>query len=222
MTKKLDVTGIRYGRLVGVERLKNEHNHSMWLWKCDCKTVKKIYLGNVASGITKSCGCINLERIKSHGMSSHWTYTTFSGIKSRCNTKSNKKYNDYGGRGIECEFTTYENFYQYVSNLPLFNIVKEKGLSINRIDNDGNYAVGNLEWSTQAEQELNKRISKNNTSGVEGVYFNKLRKRWYAYISYGRKTVSLGSSTVKEEAVAMREKGLQQKLSTHTPAAILS
>jgi len=202
MSKKLDVTGVKYGRLTGVKSTENRK----WLWKCDCGSTKEINLTNVRMGYTRSCGCLNLERITIHGKSDHWLYSTYCGIKARCSNTTYKRFPDYGGRGIKCEFDTFECFYNYVSKLPNFKKVKKEKLSINRIDNDGNYAVGNLEWSSQRKQEANKRISKNNTSGVEGVSFCKRNKRWYAMLAIQGTNPYLGCFKTKEEAIEVRQK----------------
>lgn len=214
MSVKLDVTGERYGKLIGVQRLINQKGHSVWLWKCDCGNKKEILLVNVRRGLVKSCGCLNLERLIKHKMSKHWLYSTFCGIKSRCNNPKNKKYTLYGARGIKCGFKTFEEFCSYVQTLPNFNRVKEFRLSINRIDNNGDYKVGNLEWASYQKQEANKRLSKNNNSGYEGVSYIKKRNKWGMCLQIlGRKAITSSHNTL-EGAINARKKAEQEYRTT--------
>lgn len=214
MTTKLDVTGERYGRLVGVKTTASHNGHTLWLWQCDCGNKKKIPLVNVRMGYTKSCGCLNLERVTKHGLSKHWLYSTYCGIKGRCNNTNYKRYKDYGGRGVKCSFQSFQEFYLYVTKLENYNKVKEQGLTINRINNDGNYEKGNLEWSTQSKQEANKRLSKNNTSGYEGVSFCKRNSRWYAMLAVKGRNPYIGCYKTKDEAIGARKKAEQKYRST--------
>jgi hypothetical protein len=214
MAVKLDVTGERYGRLVGIKSLVKQKGHSLWLWKCDCGNQKSVLLVNVRRGLVKSCGCLNIERLTKHGMSNHWLYSTFCGIKNRCNNPKNKKYPLYGGRDIRCLFNTFEEFSCYVQTLPNFSRVQELGLSVNRIDNEGNYKVGNLEWASYQKQEANKRLSKNNTSGYEGVGYIKKRNKWGMCLQIsGRKAIT-GSYDTLEEAIRARKKAEQEYRAT--------
>lgn len=73
----------------------------------------------------------------------------FKGIKARCDNKHDLT---YGGRGVECRFRSAKDFIAYVITLPY-----KKGLSIDRIDNNGHYEKGNVKWSTQKEQNCNQR-----------------------------------------------------------------
>lgn len=215
MSVKLDVTGERYGRLVGLKCVGSSKGHTVWLWKCDCGNTKEIPLVNVRMGYTKSCGCYAQECRTKHGMSKTKLYSVYSGILGRCNDKKHGSYARYGGRGIKCTFKDFEDFYNHVSLLPHFDKVEIERLTVNRIDNDGNYEKGNIEWSTYRKQEINKRLSKNNTSGYEGVSFSKIKNRWCARMEVkGKKNPGLGYFKTKEEAIAARKKAEQEYRST--------
>lgn len=95
-----------------------------------------------------------------HGMSEMPLYNVWRGMRSRCFLKTSKSYKNYGGRGIKvCDEwkENFQAFYDYVSQLPHF---EEKGYSLDRIDNDGNYEPDNVKWSTRKEQANNRRTSK--------------------------------------------------------------
>lgn len=82
----------------------------------------------------------------------------FNQMKQRCNNSKNTRYKDYGGRGIKCLFRDANEFINYVVNILELNTVGEiKKLTIDRIDNDGNYEPGNIRFVTQAENNKNRK-----------------------------------------------------------------
>lgn len=87
-----------------------------------------------------------------HGLKNHFMYRSWVGMRSRCNNPKDKDYKNYGGRGIKvCEtWSSFENFINDVGERP-------NGMSLDRIDNDGDYKPSNCKWSTPREQQLNRR-----------------------------------------------------------------
>ena len=81
-------------------------------------------------------------------------------MMTRCYNQNRHEWNRYGGRGIEvCKrWHSFENFYADMGNRP-------KGMSIDRIDNNGNYEHGNCKWSTPEEQAHNTSRNVNITLG---------------------------------------------------------
>ena len=77
-------------------------------------------------------------------------YGSYRNAKERCNNPHNDAYPRYGGRGIKFLFTSFEQFYAEIGPRP-------KGLTLDRINNDGNYEPGNVQWATYLEQATNKR-----------------------------------------------------------------
>jgi len=123
----------------------------------------------VVSGKTRSCGCRTSEWISesetTHGLSKHKVYLVWQAMKQRCLNPNSSHYSDYGARGISIfpEWAEdFKAFFDYVTQLPSYpgeeNLGKCKGcLTLDRINNDGNYEPGNLRWATAAEQRANQR-----------------------------------------------------------------
>ena len=155
----IDITGQKYNRLTAIKRVGSNNMGSTWLFQCDCGNQIVTGSNNVRKGRTKSCGCYNQELRKSrikHGMFNTRLYVAWSHMRQRCNNPSNKEYRNYGARGISIceEWDEFINFY----NWAMANGY-EKTLTIDRIDNDGNYEPNNCRWVTMAVQESNKRTN---------------------------------------------------------------
>lgn len=126
--------------------------------QCDCGNITIVEKSQLTTSKTKSCGClqksITSKMSKTHGFSKTKIYSLWCGIKDRCFRHKNKDYKNYGGRGIiVCnEWLKFENFY----NWAIENGYKE-GLTIERIDVNGNYEPNNCKWIKNELQSHNKR-----------------------------------------------------------------
>lgn len=161
-----DLTGQRFGRLTVLERAvrgstPGKKHRTYWLCECDCGNVSVVLAEGLKSGNTTSCGCYHREvvskTIMTHKRIEDNVYLKWSAMKARCFNKNTEHYSDYGGRGITvCDRwrDSFDLFYEDVSKLPHFG---EDGYSLNRIDNDGNYEPGNVEWADSVVQNNNKR-----------------------------------------------------------------
>jgi hypothetical protein len=154
----INLMGRKFGRLL-VIGVSDRRYH--WQCVCECLRVKCVATGNLTSGSILSCGCLRRENAlkisnRKHGHTweggqSH-TYRSWSHMLNRCNKVSDDQYWRYGGRGITvCKrWHKFENFLEDMGERP-------PKMSINRINNDGNYEPDNCEWGTQTDQSNNTR-----------------------------------------------------------------
>lgn len=162
MGKIKDLAGNHFGRLQVIEYSgSTKSRHALWRCVCECGKETVVLGLNLISGKTTSCGCWNDEsrasRCVKHNLYHTTVYRAWGNMIQRCTNENQRCYKHYGGRGITvcAEWKAdFQAFYDYVSTLPHFN---EKGRSLDRINNDGNYEPGNVQWATQSEQNRNKR-----------------------------------------------------------------
>lgn len=133
----------------------SKRQQAEWLCKCDCGKFTIIAADFLWRGHTQSCGCLVGDTVKkrstTHGMSKTSTYGIYCDAKKRCENSKHEYYADYGGRGIEFRFNSFEEFYAEVGDRP------SDKLTIDRIDNDGHYEKGNVAWHTRRVQSRNTR-----------------------------------------------------------------
>lgn len=156
-----NLIGQKFERLLVIQSAKKDKwGKSQWLCQCDCGREKIILDFNLKSGNTKSCGCLQIEkmiqRFTKHGHSKRnkWskTYKSWLDMNRRCNNPNDKDYCNYRGRGITiCKrWKKFINFLEDMGEQP-------RGLQIDRINNDGNYCKSNCRWATRKEQGRNRR-----------------------------------------------------------------
>lgn len=148
--------GKKFGRLTVLEELpERKHRNKVYKCQCECGNITNVIGTNLRSGKTKSCGCLYRKSNAKPGKSYTRLYHILKGMKDRCYRASYKYYTDYGGRGIViCQewLNNFMTFYNWAMN----NGYRD-GLTIDRIDTNGNYEPSNCCWVTQKQQCNNKR-----------------------------------------------------------------
>ena len=182
----------------------SKHKRRFGIYECGfCGTHFKAQTSNVKRGHTNSCGCYNLVKITKYGGSHSKIFNTWNNIKARTTNKNLKVYQYYGGRGIKMCEEWFNNFIAFREWALDNGYEEDKGLSIDRIDNDGNYEPSNCRWTTKTIQSRNQRMKINNTSGYKGVYFKKSRGKFTVSIIINKIKIYLGSfKTAVEGAIA--------------------
>lgn len=201
----IDITGKSFGKLTVIgPHHKNSRGEWTWLCKCECgkETVSTGY--RLRSGRTKSCGCIQAENRKNgfhstHRMTNTKIYTIWCNMKARCGNKNNISYPYYGGRGISVceEWLSFDGFYAWAVGAGYVD-----GLSIDRIDVNGNYCPQNCRWVEPKKQWLNRSDSHAITAfgktqtikewaEESGIKYDTIERRINAYGWTAEKAVSV-------------------------------
>ena len=141
---------------------------------------------------------------RNHKMIGTKLYNSYSAMLQRCYDKNSFQYPYYGGRGIKiCEewLDKKEGRVRFMK-WALNNGYKE-GLSLDRIDVNGDYCPDNCRWVTKSIQSFNQRKRKS-ALGIRGVYYRKSTNRYLVGIGIDNKQIFLGSYKTKEEAINAR------------------
>lgn len=137
---------------------RDKKNRILWFIECHCLNIFPAHGTDIITASVTHCGCQKdeLKRLASttHGMRHTPEYSVYNHAKDRCNNPNDKRYEDYGGRGIEFRFNSFEEFFAEVGLRP------EDKTKIDRIDVNGHYEVGNVRWVDDIESANNTRANK--------------------------------------------------------------
>lgn len=148
--------GCKVGRWTLREVVSTRRGEASWLCICDCSTEREVSAGNLRSGASKSCGCLNKEvlsaRSKTHGLGKSPVYSLWNAMRQRCQNPNSAQWADYGGRGITIcpEWEVFENFFRDMGHPPF------PRAQLDRRDNSKGYSKFNCRWVT-------RKVNANNT-----------------------------------------------------------
>jgi hypothetical protein len=149
-----NLQGFQFGSLTVLQLGKSQGHGAWWLCQCKCGTQKEIRASDMVQGKINSCGCEHQKRIaqsnKTHGKTNTRTYKLWQAMRIRCNRINQ----DYSCRGITYDerWDSFENFYLDMGEVP-------EGMSLDRIDFNGNYTKENCRWETRDQQANNTRAN---------------------------------------------------------------
>lgn len=175
---------------------------------CECGNIRIYNKTRVVEGRIKSCGCYSkeaaAERLRKavtkhgYGFLNNPTYSSWRAMRERCLYKKNKRYNKYGGAGIEID-PEWSDFNKFLSDMG----ERPSGKTLDRIDPNGGYFKENCQWADTTQQCFNQRKRKDNKSGKAGV--KKEGNKWRAEIKKNKILYNLGLFAEFELAVQARE-----------------
>lgn len=183
--KVITLAGRKLGRSGGKSAPKN-----FWITECVCGEKHTVFGGDLTRGHTRSCGCkkgqMTSESKIRHGYAAgqrkhktHPLYEIWGGIKARCNNPNKWAYKYYGGRGISYD-PKWEKFEGFLEDMgPQWR----DGLTIDRINNNGNYCKENCRWATMKEQSQN--TSRNVFREYKGKKYTLSQLAAMSLVSYG-------------------------------------
>jgi hypothetical protein len=155
--KFIDLAGQRFGRLVVIERIENDKSkNARWICLCDCGNETIVVTRDLRSGHTQSCGCLNRDKITTHGHCKGGkkspTYGSWHDMMQRCYNPNCREYPNYGGRDIRVclRWHIFENFLEDMGEC-------SNGLELERVDVNGHYELENCKWDTEKNQARNRR-----------------------------------------------------------------
>lgn len=174
-------TGFRSGKLTAISVSHRKTTDcggvlTYWNCKCDCGNESTVTNRNLLYGHTRSCGCLPKKPI-THGFARkdavHPIHQVWRRMTQRCGNPNDRNYHRYGGRGVKVceEWLDFSNFARDMA------VDWVEGLSIERIDNNGNYCKENCRWATVAEQASNRRSNVRITHNGETLIASEWSKR---------------------------------------------
>lgn len=154
MTRLIEMTDQRFGKWIVLKRAPNYRNgKARWFCRCDCGKEQIVQSGDLRNGHSKGCRICQINRRNTkHGKKGTRLYHIWRNMIQRCENPNHKAYKDYGGRGIRV-YPEWRKDFMVFQRWALKNGYKED-LTIDRIDNDGNYETGNCQFITKSENSL--------------------------------------------------------------------
>ena len=181
-SRREDLTGRVFRDLIVEEFAHIYGGHAYWLCRCKCGGYTVARGSHLKTGNISSCGC--KKGHITHGESKTRLYTTWCNVRDRCKNPNAPEYPRYGGRGISVceEWLSYEPFRDWAMSNGYSSV-----LSIDRIDNNGDYSPNNCRWATAKEQANNTR--RNRYLELDGVRLSV--SEWARRLGINQATLSM-------------------------------
>ena len=205
----LGVDGIKFIRETEPIYYKDGRARRAAEFECTCGKLFRNTISTIKTGKVRSCGCLNDKmrietgkKKRTHGLSKTPTYHSWMRMKMRCLNPNNKDFPEYGGRGVSVCAEWLNSFEAFLSDMG----EKPEGMSLDRIDVNGDYCKENCRWTYAKVQAWNQRTYKSNKSGKLGVTWNNKGRKWEVRISKNGVEHFLGQFEDLEKAIEVRER----------------
>ena len=212
MVAPIDLSGHVYGKLTVLHEYFPYSKRRKWVCTCVCGVQCVIAGNNLRNGHTQSCGCYAKQQTSNanttHGCTETRLYNTHQHMISRCTCPSDSRYASYGGRGIRV-CAAWEDF--SVFKLWAESHGYKQHLTIDRINNDGNYEPTNCRWATPTTQSRNRNKLPNKTSSYIGVSWHNTKKKWAANVGVNKKIQHIGDFINEKDAAVARDAYIKQR-----------
>jgi hypothetical protein len=181
--KHSDLLGKRIGHLTVVRKVGSNGVHIEWEAKCDCGNTIVRTVKNLNRLVTCSKQCpihrANISKKRqTHGMTKHPAYGIWRSMIDRCRLPSHQAWHNYGGRGIKVCPEWQKDFLDFWADMgPTY----KKGLTLDRIDNNGGYHKSNCRWVTPQVQARNTRLSVTPAWALDAANKNGIKRSTLYY-----------------------------------------
>ena len=219
MGKFVDLTGQKFGRLTVIKRMGIDNWGTVkWLCKCNCELGTEVIVvgSSLRKGHTKSCGCLNIEQIKSlkYINKKYNTYDLSGEFGIGYTSKGEEFYFDLEDYDLIKNYSWRKDNYGYIVTSLDKKLIKMHRLVTNcpedmEVDHEFHDEWDNrkefLRIVTKSQNQWNRVLQHNSTSGITGISWNKKLEKWEAYIVINNNKNHLGYFITKDEAIKTRE-----------------
>ena len=167
--KYIDISGKQFGRLKAIRYIGVKWDSALWHCQCYCGNFTECTIGdlNRHKSPRRTCGhCYDHKKYPTE-------YYRWRNMYNRCYDKSNPDYKNYGARGIKV-CLRWHNFLHFLEDVGL---IEDPNLTLDRIDNEGDYTKENIRFATRWEQNNNKRNTLGSQFNIIDSYVEELRDK---------------------------------------------